>query len=279
MRGNGPRWKFAAPPAVCAALLAAIVLPTTTNAGALVSLDTRNLPEAGTERWVLTGLYSHSGLSGGRDDWDSGTFELLYRSSPKLILGAGLDLRSREQGTDALYSGLFSYQASPTLEWHGTAAFAPDPEFSALQKYATGIEWRTEPQLSLLLDVERLNFPEGPVDQYKAGVTYWFSDRTYLTGRYVDGRAFHDETFDAVSLQFNLGLSEGRRLTFGIAHGADPEKDPAVPGVILTTADSVSLYYRTPLRPSLDLIAGVEYEDRRDIYRRSTVTVGFVRRF
>jgi YaiO family outer membrane protein len=117
------------------------------------------------------------------------------------------------------------------------------------------------------------------VDQYRPGITYWFTERTFLTARYAYGRAFHEENFDAVSLRLNIGLADNRRLVLGIAHGADPEKDAAVPGVILTTADTYSAYYHLPLRPSLELILGVEYEDRRDIYSRTTATVGFVKRF
>ena len=275
MRHTSLGRKFAAG----AALIIAVIAPAAASEGSPVSLEPGNTLLSTSEQWILTGLFGHSGLSGGRDDWNTGNFELLYRASPRLILGAGLDVRDRGQDTDTLYSALFSYQVSPALEWHGKLTLAPDPDFSARQKYATGIEWRSQPRLSLLFDVERLNFPEGPVDQYKPGVTYWFSDRTYLTARYVDGRAFNEEHFDAVSLQLNLGLSEGRRLTLGVAHGTDPEKDPAVPGVILTTADTYSIYYRTPLQPSLDFIVGVEYEDRRDIYHRTTATVGFVKRF
>lgn len=232
-----------------------------------------------TERWVFVSLFSHSGLSNGRDDWNEAEFELAYRVNPKFILGGRADVRDREQATDTLYSALFSYQARPDFEWHGALRLTPDADFAARQTYAAGLEWRSSPRVSLLLDVERLNFSEGPVDQYKPGLTYWFTEKTYLTGRYTYGRAFHEERYDAGSLRLNIGLSDDRRLIFGIAHGADPEKDPAVPGVILTTADSYSLFYHVPLRPSLELIVGAEYEDRRDIYHRTTATVGFVRRF
>ncbi|MGH8452972.1 MAG: YaiO family outer membrane beta-barrel protein [Nevskiales bacterium] len=280
MCSSRPRRKLATCSAGFAAILSAFTVPAIAAAtDNLANPAQRESLPATPERWIFTSLFSHSGLSGGRDDWNVADFELLYRSSPKLILGGQLSVRDREQGTDALYGALFSYQASPTLEWHGMLTFAPDPEFSARQKYSAGIEWRSEPRVSLLFDVEQLNFAEGPVDQYKPGLIYWFSDRTWLTGRYTLGHAFHAERYDAVSLQLNLGLSEGRRLTLGIAHGTDPEKDPAVPGVILTTADTYSIYYRTPLRPSLELIVGAEYEDRRDIYSRTTATLGLVKRF
>lgn len=235
--------------------------------------------QAAPARWTFVSLLGHSGLSGGRDDWNEAEFELSYRASPKLNLAGRLDVRDRQQGTDTLYTALFSYRASPVFEWHGALRLAPDANFSARQTYSAGVEWYLQQPVTLLFDVERLNFAEGPVDQYKPGLTYWFTDRTFLTGRYTHGRAFHEERFDAVSLRLNIGLDEGRRLTLGIAHGADPEKDPAVPGVILSTADTYSVYYHTPLRPSLELIVGAVYEDRRDIYRRSTATVGFVKRF
>jgi YaiO family outer membrane protein len=231
------------------------------------------------ERWTFLSLYSYSGLSGGREGWNEAEFELSYRASPKLTYGGRVDIRDRSQATDTLYTAMFSYRASPALEWHGALRLAPNADFSARQTYAAGLEWHLPEPVTLLFDVERLNFSEGPVDQYRPGITYWFTEQTFLTARYTYGRAFHEERFDAVSLRLNLGLAGGQRLSLGIAHGADPEKDPAVPGVILSTADTYSVYYHRPLRPQLELVVGVAYEDRRDIYRRKTATVGFVKRF
>lgn len=229
--------------------------------------------------WILTGLFSHSNLSGGRDSWNTEELELLYRADNKLILGGRLDVRGREQGTDTLYTALFSYQASPALEWHGSLRLAPGADFSPRQTYRTGIEWRSNPKVSLLFDVERLNFPEGSIDQYTPGLTYWFNERTFLTTRYTRGRAFGSTNYDSASLRLTLGLDQGHKLVLGVAHGTDPEKDPAVPGVILTSANTYGIYYHWPLNPSLELILGAEHEDRRDIYRRTTATIGFVRRF
>lgn len=228
--------------------------------------------------WILTGLFSHSSLSGQRDDWNAAEMELLYRANKQLILGGRLDVRNRAQGTDTLYSALFSYQASPTLEWHGSLRLAPGADFSPRQTYRTGVEWRKTSDVSLLFDVERSNFPEGSLNQYTPGLTYWFTERTYLTGRYTRG-SFDSTSYDATSLRLTLGLDHGHKLVLGVAHGADPEKDPAVAGVILTTANTFSVYYHLPINPSFELILGAEHEDRRNIYRRTTATLGFVRRF
>jgi YaiO family outer membrane protein len=232
-----------------------------------------------SEHWTFLSLYSYSELSGGRDGWNEAQFELSYRASPKLTLGGRIDIRDRSQATDTLYTAMFSYRASPALEWHAALRLAPNADFSARQTYAAGLEWHLPEPVTLLFDVERLNFSEGPVDQYRPGITYWFTEQTFLTARYTYGRAFHEERFDAISLRLNLGLAGGQRLSLGIAHGADPEKDPAVTGVILTTADIYSAYYHRPLYPRLELVLGIEYETRRDIYRRKTATVGFVKRF
>lgn len=234
---------------------------------------------AATTRWTLSNLFSHSSLSGQRDDWNTNELELLYRANSDLILGGRVDVRNREQGTDTLYTALFSYQATPSLEWHGSLRLAPSADFSPLQTYVAGVQWRNSSKTALLFDVERLNFPEGSINQYKPGLTYWFTDKTYLTGRYTYGRAFNEESYDAGSLRLTIGLPGDRKLVLGVAHGADPEKDPAVPGVILTTANTYSAYFHLPLSPGLELVLGAEHEDRRDIYRRNAVTLGFVWRY
>ncbi len=262
--------------AVYSACLAVLVSPAIA-AGERV--PEQGWPQVPPERWTFISLFSHSGLSGDRGDWSEAEFELSYRANSRLALGGRVDIRDRGHATDTLYTTMFSYRASPTLEWHGALRFAPNADFSARQTYAAGLEWHLPEPIALLFDIERLNFSEGPVDQYKPGITYWFTERTFLTARYTYGRAFHEDNYDAVSLHLNVGLADNRRLVLGIAHGADPEKDPAVPGVILTTADTYSAYYHLPLRPSLELILGVEYEDRRDIYSRTTATVGLVKKF
>jgi YaiO family outer membrane protein len=253
-----------------AILILALLCATEAYAGDTHSADTP---------WTFSSLYSHSSLTGPRDDWNTLELELLYRASPALILGGRMDTRSREQGTDTLYSALFSYQASPDLEWHGSLRLAPSADFSPLQTYATGIAWRYAPRTTLLFDIERLNFPEGSVDQYKPGLTFQLTDRSFLTARYTYGRAFNASHYDAGSLRLSMGLPGSQKLVLGIAHGADPEKDPAVAGVILTSATTLSAYYHLPLKPRLELVLGVEHEDRRDIYDRTTATVGFVWRY
>lgn len=262
----------------CPAILALGLVPCAA-AGEHLGYTASIAPPAMFERWILTSLYSHSWLSGNRDSWNEGGFELLYRVDPRLIVGGAVDLRQRSQDTDKLYSASFSYLSSPALEWHGVATFGQNVHFSARQAYTAGLEWRAQPRLSLLFDYKQLHFAEGTIHEYKPGITYWFSDDTYLTGRYAYGQAYGETSFDAYSVRLNLGFSDHRRMTLGFAHGTDPEKAPGLPGVILTSADTYSIYSRQPLHGNLDIIVGAEYERREDIYSRSTVSIGFSARF
>lgn len=237
-------------------------------------------PEVHTDRWILTALGSHSVLTGNHRDWNEGSLELLRRLRRDLIVGGRADIRQRSNDTDVLYTVLLSFMPIRTLETHGAVTLVPAAHFSAEQIYAAGLEWRAVPRISLLSDYERLNFAAGPIDQFKTGATVWFTDVTSLTGRYVYGHSFGERTaFDAFAFRLNLGWSETGRVSLGFAHGVDPEKDPGIPGVIRTSADTFSAYWQVPLRPWLRLIAGAEYEDRQSIYSRATGSAGFSARF
>jgi len=255
---------FATALAVCAASAATgdAVLPETPP------------PEAATA-WTLTPLYSHSGLSGGRPDRDTLDVQLLRRVTPELILGALVDAQRRPPDTDVGFGGSFSWYPLRTLEWRGAATAVPSASFLPRQTYTTGVEWRAGTLVSLALDYKRQNFSDGPINQWSPALTLWFSDETWLTGRYTRGRAFGEEDFNAYAILLNLGMPASGRLTLAYAHGADPEKDPGVPGVILTNATTYAAYYRFPLRRGFDLIVGAEYEDRPGIYTKTTGSVGF----
>jgi YaiO family outer membrane protein len=237
-------------------------------------------PEVHTDDWILTTLGSHSVLTGNRRDWNEGSLELLRRLRRDLIFGGRTDIRQRSNDTDVLYTALLSFTPIRTLEAHGAVTLVPAAHFSAEQIYAAGLEWRAVPQISLLSDYERLNFAAGPIDEFKAGATVWFTEVTSLTGRYVYGHSFGERSaFDAYAFRLNLGWSESGRVSLGFAHGVDPEKDPGIPGLIRTEADTFSAYWQVPLRRWLRLIAGAEFEDRKSIYSRTTGSAGFSARF
>jgi len=237
-------------------------------------------PAPGTSTpWTLTPLYSHSGLSGGRPDRDTLDVQLLRRVTPELILGAVVDAQRRPPDTDVGFGGSFSWYPRRTFEWRGAATAVPSASFLPRQTYTTGVEWRAGTLVSLALDYKRENFSDGPINEWTPALTLWFSDETWLTGRYTRGRAFGEEDFNAYAILLNLGMPASGRLTLAYAHGADPEKDPGVPGVILTNATTYAAYYRFPLRRGFDLIVGAEYEDRPGIYSKTTGSVGFNARF
>ena len=232
-------------------------------------------PQEPSAPWTLTPLYSHSGLSGDRSDWDTLDLQLLRRVTPQLILGVVVDAQRRPPDTDVGIGGSFSWYPLRTLEWRGAATAVPSASFLPRQTYTTGVEWRAGTLISMALDYKRQNFSDGPINQWTPALTLWFSDETWLTGRYTRGRAFGEEDFNAYAILLNLGMPASGRLTLAYAHGTDPEKDPGIPGVILTNATTYAAYYRFPLRRGFDLIVGAEYEDRPGIYTKTTGSVGF----
>jgi len=237
----------------------------------------RVAPANGVAPWVLTSLLGYSSLSGSRPDWKESSTELLYGASPRLYLGARIDTRNRGAGTDVLSSGLLSHLLTRSFEWHARATVAANPVFSADQLYTGGLAWHAFTPVSLLLDYSRLNFSNGSLDQYQPGAILWFSDRTFLTGRYTYGRAFDSVHFETYFLRLDSGLPGGARINLSGAHGADPEKDGLA--VITTTADTYGLYVHLPVYQRVELIFGGEYERREHIYSRSTGSAGVSLRF
>jgi YaiO family outer membrane protein len=242
--------------------------PTTADTSPLVS----------KERWTATALYSQSQLSGNRPDWHETSADLQYRASPDLFVGGSVVERKRAT-TDFVYAVRASHLPSKGLELHGEIAWSPSPDFSAQQAYSAGLEWQRGNQLSLLLDYKRLNFSFGDVDLYTPGATWWFDDKTYLTGRYSEGRAFGDTSFNYYSLMLNVGLRDNARVRLGFARGSDPERSPGSLSTLLTDADIYSAYLFWPVGHRNQLIVGTEYEDRTNIYRRNALTIGFSTRF
>ena len=153
--------------------------------------------------------------------------------------------------------------------------FVPGADFLARQTYGTGLEWRATPLLSIAGDYKWQNFSEGPIDQISPAFTLWFdNDRTWFTARYSYGRAYNEQDFHSYSVRLVVGMPDDGRLTIAYAHGADPEKDPGVPGVLLTNATNYAAYYRLKLGRGLALILGAEYEDRPGYYTKTTASVG-----
>lgn len=234
---------------------------------------------ASKERWTFTGLYSRSQLSGDRSDWHETSADLLYRASPDLFVGGSVFQRQRAT-TDMVYAARASHYLPPQgLEVHGEIAWSPGPDFSPQQAYSAGLEWQRRSRLALLFDYKRMNFPFGNVDLYTPGATWWFDDKSYLTGRYGYGRAFGDSSFNNFALMLNVGLRGTARVRLGFARGTDPERSPGSANTLLTDADTYTAYLFWPVNRGTQLIVGMEYEDRTNIYRRNALTIGFSTRF
>lgn len=235
--------------------------------------------ETAPDRWAFTSLYTHSSLSGARGDWNQLELDLLYQAAPRVALGAKADWRERLGVDDTLYTGSVSVQATDALEWHAAVTATADADFSPERIYATGIEWRPWQRVSMLLDYRHLEFADGTLREWRPGAILWFSDNTWLTARYSDGRAYGSTGYHASSLHLDHVFPGRQKLSIAYSRGVDPERDPLLPGVLLTEADYISAFYRMPLRPSLDLILGAEYEDRRRLYTRTGLSIGLAARF
>lgn len=258
---------------VAAALLGTTMLARADEPGALA--EEIAVGHESSDPWRTSAVYSHSALSGGRPDWDQAALRVQRALAPGFFLAGFTDAQRRPPDTDVGYGADFSWYPIKTLEWRGAAMFVPSADFLARQTYGTGLEWRTTPLLSIAGDYKWQNFSEGPIDQISPAFTLWFdNDRTWFTARYSYGRAFHEQDFHSYSARLVAGMPDDGRFTIAYAHGADPEKDPGVPGVLLTNATNYAAYYRLKLGRGFALIAGAEYEDRPGYYTKRTVSLG-----
>lgn len=235
--------------------------------------------QSAASQWALTPIYTHSSVSGGRGDWNQFELDLQYQASPRVSLGANADWRQRWGIEDTLYTGRVSVQATDALEWHASVTSTPDADFSPERIHGTGLEWRPWQRVSLLLDYRQLEFANGELREWRPGAILWLSDRTWITARYSDGDAYGGTGYHASTLRLDHVFGDRQKLSMAYTRGLDPERDPLLPGVLLTEADYLSIFYRMPLRPALDLILGAEYEDRGRVYTRSGISVGLVARF
>ena len=233
---------------------------------------------AGT-RWTFTPIYTHSGLSGARDDWNQLDLDLLYEATPRVLLGANIDWRERGDFDDTLYTGSIGVQATDTFWWHAAVTATSDADFSPEHIYVAGVEWKSAERVAWLLDYRLHEYSDGDLSEWRSGVIVWLSESTWLTARYGDGDAYDTRGYHNASLRLDHRFANHQQLSLSYANGVDPERDPFVPGVLLTEADYFSAYYRLPLRTAVDLILGAEYEDRHDVYTRSGLSVGLVVRF
>jgi hypothetical protein len=238
--------------------------------------------------WIFTPYYDYSFFNHGRQGWQEEDATLIYRVNKRLALGAEIDIMQRPpSGTNTYYSALASYYLWKWLEVHGKISICPDPTFLALQVYSGGIIYQAAPRLGLLLDYQRYNFIQGPIDQINPGIAYNFTDTTSLVMRYVRGWAFYNLEYNYYSAAFNLGLPGNRKLTMAFAYGTDPDSEVGANNQNVTSlspAYTYSLFFTQPITRDLCLFTGVQYcyrlkETGGQLYEQLTPTIGCTLKF
>ena len=238
--------------------------------------------------WIFTPYYDYSFFNHGRQGWEEEDASLIYRVNQRLALGAEIDIMQRPpSGTNTYYSAMASYYLWKWLEIHGKISICPDPTFLALQVYSGGLIYQAAPRLGLLLDYQRYNFIQGPIDQINPGIAYNFTDTTSLVVRYVRGWAFYNLEYNYYSAALNLGLPGNRRLSMAFAYGTDPDAQVGASGSnvsSLSPAYTYSLFYTQPITRDLSLFTGVQYcyrltQNNSPLYQQLTPTIGLSMKF
>lgn len=242
------------------------------------------------KRWLFVPSYSYSFFNKGRQGWQEEDAQLYYRVNRKLTIGGEIDILQRPpSGTNIYYSALASYQLLRFLEVHGKISVCPDPTFLATQIYSGGMIYQAMPRLGVLMDYQRLNFVQGPIDQVNPGIVYNFNDENWITLRYVRGWAFNELQYNYYSAALNLGLPGKRRLSFAFAYGTDPDAQVGAVNnstvTSLSPAYTYSVFFTQPINRDLSVFAGVQYCYRLkelwgdQLYQQLTPTVGLALKF
>ncbi len=235
------------------------------------------------KHWTFTPYYDYSFFNHGRQGWQEEYAQLLYQVNRSLILGAEIDILQRPpSGTDIYYSALASYYLLKELEVHGKISICPDPSFAATQIYTGGFIYQAAPRLGFLLDYQRYNFIQGPIDQINPGLAYNFNDESSIVVRYVRGWAFYNLQYNYYSAALNLGLPGKRKLTMAFAYGTDPDAQIGADGstdTSLSPAYTYSLFFTQPITRDLTLFTGIQYvyrlrESGGELYQQLTPTIG-----
>ena len=245
-------------------------------------------PQESLKRWIFVPSYNTSFFNKGRQNWHEEDAQLYYRANSRLILGAEFDMLQRPpSGTDTYYSAIASYQLMKYLEVHGKISICPDPSFLATQVYSGGVIYQAMPRLGLLLDYQRYNFIQGPIDQINPGLVYNFNDENWISFRYVRGWAFYNLEYNYYSTALNLGLPGNRKLSLAFAYGTDPDSEVGAGNNSVTSlspAYTYSVFVTQPLGKDFSLFAGVQYcyrltQNGNPLYEQLTPTLGCAVKF
>lgn len=230
------------------------------------------------DEWVMYTNYQYSDL-GKSGSWSTVDTELYYTPSDRWSMSVSASHRRRNGQSDTIYGVHGSYQATPRLEVHGSIYRTPDPDFSYRRGYGLGVEYQATDRVDLLLDARLLEFDQGGITEIRPGARFHATDQTAITARYTSGRAFGARSYDGWSVRMDHRFENNHRLSVGYANGADPEREPGSPDVILSDSSTVSVGYRFPVRENVDMVLGAEYEDRPGSYHRTGVSAGVIVRF
>ena len=246
-------------------------------------------------QWTLVPAYSWSFFNKGRDSWQMESIDLYYYlPDEKLLLGGSVDMMHRPpNGNDIMYAFNASWYARNDLEIHGEIALTQDADFLPSERYSLGLQYRLNPKLGFIFDVEQLNFgsyapawEDDGITLIKPGISYWFTEKTFATFRYIHGWVNNESDFDCYSAALNFGdLPRDGQLTLGISFGTDPDLDFSTTGTALSDAYTFSIFYKEPIKPNLTIFAGLEYVYRfqptnnHELYQMWTPTIGLSWKF
>jgi YaiO family outer membrane protein len=244
--------------------------------------------------WTLVPSYSWSFFNKGRDSWQKESIDLYYYlAAEKLLLGASFDRFHRPpNGDDIVYGFTATWYARPDLELHGEISLTQDADFLPNERYSVGLQYRLNQQIGFLFDVEHMEFGsyaptwENGLTQIRPGLSYWFTEKSFVTLRYTHGWVHGEADYDYYSAKINFGdLPRDGQLSIGLAYGTDPDLGFGTIGTALSDAYTFSIFYKEPINPDLSIFAGVEYvyrlrpDNGRELYQMWTPTIGLSWKF
>lgn len=243
--------------------------------------------------WTIVPSFSYSFFNKGREDWQRETVDIFYQPDKYLLLGGSVDFVQRPPNdNDIMYSFNASWYPIKELEVHGEVSYTPNANFLPNNIYSAGFQYMLNPKVTLLLDVDQLYFDpqygttKYDITQVKPGISYWFTEETFITLRYAHGWVHDEVDYDYYSAAVNFGdLPRDGQLTVGFAYGTDPELDFGAPGAGLSDAYIATVFYKEPIREDISVFVGLEYVYRlhpfrdEELYQSITPTVGLVWKF
>lgn len=258
------------------------------------NLTAEPTPSDQAHPWALVPAYSWSFFNKGRDSWQKESVDLYYfLNEEKLLLGGSVDMLHRPpNGDDIMYAFNASWYVSSALEIHGEIGLTQDADFLPSERYSIGLQYRLNPQLELLFDVDEMHFGsyaptwEDGITQIKPGVSYWFTEKTHATLRYNHGWIHSETDYDYYSATIHFGdLPRDGQLSLGISYGTDPDLDFGTGNAALSDAYTFSIFYKEPISPDLTVFGGLEYvyrlraDNDDELYQMWTPTIGLSWKF